>query len=102
VLASLLTLARADAGSLAVCSEPVDLAELCREILSRMRPFAGARTLIYEGLAEVMVMGDPDWLRQLLLNLVENAIHHTEPGGTVRIAAGGRGENVWLEVSDDG
>src|SRR5262249_54192431 len=45
VVASLFTLARADAGSLAVALEPVDLAALCEETIYRLRPLAGTRTL---------------------------------------------------------
>lgn len=102
VVTSLLTLARADAGSLAVCREPTDLADLCGEVLSRVRPLAESRALVYEGPAELIVFGDADWLRQLLLNLVENAIHHTEPDGVVRVTSRRQGDRIRLEVCDDG
>jgi heavy metal sensor kinase len=102
IVESLLTLARADAGSLTVAAEPVDLAGIAQETLSRLRPLAGPRTLAYDGPSELIAAGDPDWLRQLLLNLIENAIHHTGPDGEVRIIARGRGARVLLEVWDDG
>jgi two-component system OmpR family sensor kinase len=102
IVDGLLTLARADAGSLAVASGPVDLPTLSEETLGRLRPLAGPRSLEYEGPAEITVVGDPDWLRQLLLNLVENAIHHTAPEGRVRIAARRQGDLVRVEVRDNG
>ena len=102
VVTGLLTLARADAGSLAVSCEPVDLAELCEETLCRLRPLAGTRALVYAGPPELVVIGDPDWLRQLLLNLVENAIHHTAPEGTIRLAGRNAGDRARLEVRDNG
>jgi signal transduction histidine kinase len=96
MVASLLTLARADAGSLTVLSEPVDLMELCEETLCRMRPLAGARTLACEGPSTLVTLGDADWLRQLLLNLIENAIHHTAPDGQIRVAMALSGSNTLL------
>jgi heavy metal sensor kinase len=102
VVASLLTLARADAGSLTVATEPVDLAVLAEETLCRLRSLAGARTLAYEGPEEFVLLGDPDWLRQLLMNLVENAIHHTALDGIIRISLERLQSHVRLEVRDNG
>jgi signal transduction histidine kinase len=58
--------------------------------------------LAYDGPPELLVDGDPDWLRQLLLNLVENAIHHTGPDGTIRITGQRRQDGIRLEISDNG
>jgi signal transduction histidine kinase len=103
VVARLLTLARADAGSLTVATEPVDLAELCEETLCRLQPLAETRRLTYAGAEPLLVLGDSDWLRQLLLNLVENALHHTTPQGTIRISASSRArDHVRVEVQDNG
>jgi heavy metal sensor kinase len=102
VVASLLTLARADAGSLTVSTQPIDLAELCEETLCRLSPLAAPRTLTYEGPEQLMAVGDADWLRQLLLNLVENALHHTAPDGAIRITAERPSDHVRIEVHDNG
>jgi heavy metal sensor kinase len=102
VVASLLTLARADAGSLVVATEPVDLAELCEETLRRLRPLAGQRTITYQGPPELLIEGDADWLRQLLMDLVENAMHHTPVDGSIRITGKLAGDTVRVEVRDDG
>jgi signal transduction histidine kinase len=102
VVAGLLTLARADAGHLSTTLEPVDLAELCAETVRRLRPLAETRTLAFEGPAELLVQGDPDWLRQLLLNLAENAIQHTSSSGTVHVSATRQGSRAQIEVRDNG
>jgi heavy metal sensor kinase len=102
VVTGLLTLARADAGHLNVSPGPVDLADLCEETLRRLRPLAAARTLAYEGAPELVVDGDADWLRQLLLNLVENAIHHTAPDGAIRLITHREEDEIRLEVRDNG
>jgi heavy metal sensor kinase len=102
MVSGLLTLARADAGSLAVAPQPIDLAALCEETLCRLRPIAGDRALTYEGAPELVIEGDPDWLRQLLMDLVENAIHHTAADGSIRVATERVGDQVCLEVRDNG
>jgi heavy metal sensor kinase len=102
LVASLLTLARADAGSLTVAPDWVDLAALCDDALAHLRPLAGTRTLAREGPSELLMLGDPDWLRQLLLNLIENAIRHTAPDGTIRIVIAHHGGSIHVEIRDDG
>ena len=49
-----------------------------------------------------MVDGDEDRLRQVLANLVGNALAHTPPSATISVAARAEGGNAVLEVRDDG
>ena len=94
LVAQLLTLARADPAA-PVRREPLDLAELAREVLSELVPLAQARgaELALEAPAPVPLVGDATALRGLVRNLVDNAIQHA--GGE---AAARRGAQVAVEV----
>lgn len=50
----------------------------------------------------ITVLGDEDRLRQVLANLLSNAVQHTPQGTHVRVAVRGLGTRVQLEVADDG
>lgn len=45
---------------------------------------------------------DPDWLRQVLLILLDNALRHTPAGGQIVLAAAVQGRGVCLSVADSG
>jgi signal transduction histidine kinase len=53
-------------------------------------------------MSDLIVQADPDRLKQCLVNLVKNALDAMELGGEVRLSAQDRGDEVILEVSDDG
>lgn len=48
------------------------------------------------------VQGDPDMIRQVLLNLVDNAINYTQPGGTVLVRAAVEQGELRVDVQDNG
>ncbi len=48
------------------------------------------------------VSADPERLQQVLSNLLDNALRHTPPGGSVRVTAAVAGRDVVLTVADDG
>ncbi|NPA26202.1 MAG: HAMP domain-containing protein [Chloroflexi bacterium] len=100
----LLFLARAESGRLPMRRTRVDLDEIVTEVLSHVGVLArekGVR-LILDDLAPLSVQGDPDRLRQALLNLVNNALHYTPPGGEVRVGLRRSGNDALLWVSDTG
>jgi heavy metal sensor kinase len=85
----LLSLARTDAYHEALKREPIDLGELIQGVADAMTTLAEERGVGLEvsPTAGVIVEGDQPRLMQLLVNLVENALKHTPPGGLVRLTA---------------
>jgi two-component system sensor histidine kinase TctE len=100
----LLALSRADARSMQVQPmQQVDLKDLC-EALLQMHLDAATAKHIDLGLdaRPAQVLGHEWLLRELLGNLVDNAVKYTPEGGTVTIRCGVRGDRAFLEVEDDG
>lgn len=78
----LLMLARADAGSMPLHREEVDVRQLVEGAAEQVRPLATEKRLELrvEPSADASVSADPDMLLQLLINLLDNAIKYTERG----------------------
>jgi two-component system, OmpR family, sensor kinase len=96
----LLLLARADAEQ-TIARVPVELDHLVKEtvaITTRQMPTHPIHTYV----EAAMVIGDHELLRQLLRNLLENAIHHTPPGTTIDIRLRRRDGVAELAVADTG
>jgi heavy metal sensor kinase len=100
----LLLLARADAGSLEAQRLPVDISDLLEETLDRwrLRALEGrVRLEATTGDGDVLE-ADPDLLRRLLDNLLDNALRHTPAGGRVGVSARLEDGAVRLQVEDSG
>jgi heavy metal sensor kinase len=100
----LLLLARADAGVLRMDRHPLDLADLVADVYGRVKVLADSRSIhLALGRVEpVPIRGDYDRLNRLLLNLLDNGIKYTDPGGRVTLSLEGEGEWATLRVSDTG
>jgi len=99
------TLALAEAGSLALSREPVDLAALVHDSVAafRAQAEAGGVTLSAEaGAAGTIAELDPPRVRSVIGNLLSNALRHTPRGGAVRIEVRPSGDGVELSVTDTG
>jgi PAS domain S-box-containing protein len=98
-----LDVARVEAGSKRASPEPVALAALVRDVCESLRGAADARGLSLHVRApdELSVRTDPGMVRQILTNLIGNAVKFSERGGiTVRLDH--TGGEVSLEVADTG
>lgn len=102
---SLLTLARADEGRLPLAVEAADLRGLVEEagetanILGEASGIAVTSSLPE---APVILRVDRNRIRQLLLNLVTNAVKYTPAGGSVSLGLSDQGDTVTLTVGDTG
>ncbi|MBV9773403.1 MAG: PAS domain-containing protein [Gemmatimonadetes bacterium] len=84
IIDEILTLSRAEAGKEEVRREEADVAAIVREVVQILEPQADARGLALrlEGAREPLPLWtDPGKVRQILLNLVGNAVKYTERGG---------------------
>ena len=100
----LLALSRADArGMHAQPQQRVDLKSLCEDSLQAHLDAATARHIdLGLDMEAASVMGHEWLLRELLSNLVDNAVKYAHEGGTVTIRCGRRQGQPFLEVEDDG
>ena len=86
-------------------SEPVDLNELVTRALGMARPRARGKEIqlaVRESSEDVNVRADPLLMREVITNLMNNAIDAAPPGGRVTATAGRRGGRPYFSVSDDG
>jgi signal transduction histidine kinase len=110
LLARLITdlrdLSLAQAGQLQLNLQAIDAGPVVRETLEALAPLADERRIVLR--AEVprglpRIDADPDRLRQIVQNLVENAVRYTPAGGEIRVTMQADDANgVWLAVSDTG
>jgi signal transduction histidine kinase len=101
----LLTLARMDAGQAVIESLPVDLSDVAVETMERLTPLAARNGVRLEAgdLPEAFILGDRQYLVQMLSNLVDNGIKYAAgEDKKVSIETGTSGETAWVRVSDNG
>ena len=104
MVGKLLQLARADASAPARNPVSVDLGEAIAASLRDVMPIAGEKGIDI-GLVAASperVLADPDELRTLISNLVENAVRFTQQGGVVDLSVKRTGADVVFEVRDTG
>ncbi|UCD97779.1 MAG: HAMP domain-containing histidine kinase [Chloroflexota bacterium] len=103
MVGDLLLLAQAESGKLPLDIHLVELDTLVLEVLNQMGVLAREKLTLRLGeMDQVLVCGDQDRLKQVLVNLVGNAINYTPSGGTVTISLGKVDHQSRLTIHDTG
>ena len=104
IVESLLAISRLEAGEAKVQPVRLDFAELARNTADQMRLLAEEKhiSLDCDGTELVEVDADPSRLKQVVVNLLDNAIKYTPDGGKVSISVTRRDGHAVLEVADSG
>ena len=105
LIEDLRTLSLAEAGTLALHREPTDLSIVAAEVgrsFEQLATTAGANIELVVPDDLPLLDVDPIRIREVLANLVSNALRYVGPGGTVRITGRTSERAVVLDVADDG
>jgi signal transduction histidine kinase len=97
----LLALARADAHP-ELRREPVPLAPLLDDLGRQARLLAPERAITWEASGDLVALGDPDAVRQVVLILIDNALKHTPVTARIAVTATPQNGQVVLQVQDSG
>src|SRR5262245_5050640 len=101
---SLLTLANFTSGKPPVRLGPLALEPMIQDLVDELTLLADDRriTLSFESQPVPLILGDVQWLKQALINLLDNALHYTPSGGAVTVRLQVVGERVAVAVEDTG
>jgi signal transduction histidine kinase len=105
LVAQLLDLSKLESGAVPLERSTFSAAVLLSQVADEWRTRAEIRDVRVETQVEpstLTIEGDEERLRQVVSNLVANAIRHSPRGGRVQLHAAGGGEHVRLEVADEG
>ncbi len=107
IITQLLDLSRVESGRIELRESQLDLAEELAACVRMVEPQAQAKSLALTLLAgqPVQLRADPQLLRQMVLNLLANAVKFTDPGGAVSVSierGPGTDQGVGIAVSDTG
>jgi signal transduction histidine kinase len=104
MLSTLMDISEAETGTMRLQLEPVDLAELVRQTVDLYEDLAEDRSLSIhvDTQEDVWVRGDRSRLRQVLANLVDNAVKYTPAGGRIELRTACEGPEAVVTVEDTG
>lgn len=101
LLQDLLNLARADSGHLYFHFESFVLNDLVVEVVGMAEQFSN-RTIIIEGTLPIQVRADRDSLKQVLINLIDNAMNYSDPGTLIAVKIEQTADQALVQVSNQG
>ncbi|NEQ43973.1 MAG: HAMP domain-containing histidine kinase [Leptolyngbya sp. SIOISBB] len=101
ILNDLLVLARARMGHLQICAERLDLKQVVLDAVMTADP-AGDRIEVDIKVAPLWIRGDTNALRQVLVNLIENALNYSPADTTVMVNVFQRANQAVIQICDHG
>ncbi|NNN22411.1 MAG: response regulator, partial [Acidimicrobiales bacterium] len=102
-----LDLAKIESGYISLSIENIEIGSVIREVISIMEPLAKSRSVTIKAEGEInegnhFVVADVQRFKQVMINLVSNAVKYNKEGGFIEISISNMGENTRVEVSDSG
>lgn len=101
LISDLLSLSRIEA-EIGMRAERVDLRTVCQEACNEVRVTAGSRELVLNINGPVAAPVDRDRLKQVVLNLLQNAVQHTPERGHISVSVHAADGSGVIQVADDG
>jgi signal transduction histidine kinase len=110
LIEDLFDLQRAQTGEITLQRSPVEIGELVSETVAAMHAAAAQREVTLHAEpptghgpgTRLAARADPEQIRRVLLNLLDNAINHTPPGGEVMVRTTHTDTKVEVQVADEG
>lgn len=104
VLEDLFVLSRSDENQVQLECKPMNLREVIDEVFNHAEALADEKNIeiAIAFLEPVEINGDPVRLRQMIWNILHNAIKYTQPGGQIKISLEDREDSAFLIVQDTG
>jgi len=103
IVRNLLTLARFDEGTIELLRKPINLGALAHEAAESLQTLGRERgvDITVEG-DDIVVLTDPEYIRLVLVNLIENAVKHSGAGTSVSVVLDTAGNEARLSITDTG
>ena len=101
----LLMLSQIETGEIKMRTEPHDLYELAKDVAEELEEPAQKKNIelkVDEPKKKAMALADAKWIRQVLTNLISNAINYTPEGGSVTVKFEFTKKSVYVIVKDNG
>ncbi|MEP7344526.1 MAG: HAMP domain-containing sensor histidine kinase, partial [Gemmatimonadaceae bacterium] len=101
---NLLHFSRAERGAVRITKERVDLGRLVSDVVDHFRPMASSRRVVVETSVDPTLEAevDPNAVRQIILNLLDNALKYGPDGQVITVSTTRRRVGILLAVSDQG
>jgi len=105
LLGDLIEISRIESGEMKMSFRYFDLSEFLRTTIAELVPTARQKNIelaMVDTEEEIQGFGDKERLKQVMVNLVDNAIKYTPPGGRITVTCAEEGNGVRITVTDSG